>query len=281
MAWLPGELTLVDVTAGLLSSLPLAPVTSTATLLIDLDDPFGQFLEAAVVHGGPLSGSASSAGPISTVDFPRPTDRKRTRRVRRPTARGEGCCICLESLAAPGRPPGAEGGGGLRRPRGSVVTLPCTHSLHDRCLWAVQTNGSLGATSMMRCPLCRFALDRYSLYAMGYDVRPSQLVGIAGACGAFRALLTNDLWRQHRGPDARRLALVRAIRQCRSLSALDGFVYNTCVVALERMLQHKRLMVHTLRLQMGRRPPDPMEVIRSTLAYHVDVLIHTAHVAMD
>ena len=59
------------------------------------------------------------------------------------------CCICLELLG--------EG----------VSTLPCRHTLHSRCLWAIPSNGTLGANGMMRCPLCRADVDRHSLGHMG------------------------------------------------------------------------------------------------------------------
>ena len=219
-------------------------------------DSLEEEIIAHLLHaGGPGAGLPAPqqlVGSLTTSEFPMPCGRKRTRRGTRlgihhrgrheavpmgPPPANETCCVCLEEFHVL-----------------PTAVLACHHVLHEPCLWGLQTNNTLGASSMMRCPLCRHPLDRHSLTAMGYDVRPSQLRRIGRACHAFRSLMMNDSWR-HRCPCARRKSLVQAIVDCRSLTALDGFLYNTCLCALERMLQHKTLIVHTLESQL-RHPPE-------------------------
>ena len=243
--------------------------------------------------------------PISTADFPRPrglrlprprvvsetaagpTVRKRGRDGRGDAAEGshhhdsgsgELCCICLETLSSRKGWP-----------------LPCEHRLHALCLWGLLTMPCLGASSMLRCPLprgkcqplslslsvrvwwtwhwprqvCRQAVDRHDLAALGYDVSPRHLAWAARTCADLRAL------RQHQGGGA--AASAAAIRRCARLSAADGFVYNTCVVALERMLLHKLRLVDTLRDQLAHPSNadcDVTDVVRMSVDCHVEVLMH-------
>ena len=83
---------------------------------------------------------ARSVGPIITTEFP-DTGHKR-KRGRRPT--GE-CSICLDPVL------------------GRAITLPCGHVFHRICVFAILTTSTLGSDSMMRCPLCRYKLDRYDV----------------------------------------------------------------------------------------------------------------------
>lgn len=236
--------------------------------------------------------SLGMPSPISTVDFPLPTAVRRTKRKRTLPAlarqRGrtivqfsgsyqapETCCVCLD---------------GLLLTAADEVELPgCRHRLHSRCLWAVLTGPSLGADSMMRCPMCRQALDRYDLRDMGCAVGPADLRCLAQACHAFRSLLTSRTGRLHaEDPVAHATQVAHAIRQAATLTARDGFVYNTCILSLERMLDHKLQFVNTLAVQLSvqRRGVWPAgavtDFVDSALACHVDVLRATARaVAAD
>lgn len=90
--------------------------------------------------------------PVCTADFPdahkgvRHTSPPLPQKQRRLT----NCSICLESM----------------RPVRSL-TLPCGHTHHRVCIFSVLTVPVLGAQSMLRCPLCRYSLDRYDLRSLG------------------------------------------------------------------------------------------------------------------
>lgn len=260
-------------------------------------------------HVVPLTPNTTMPGPITTLDFPDPqpttaadggtTSKRRTALQSSHRASGAArsrkrarsappvvvtkddgcCCVCLDTLSLADR---------------QQQLLPCKHRLHARCLWGVLTSVTLGASSMMRCPLCRCAIDRHDLQAMGYAVGPARLGTVARACRALWSLVHNDLHptaaadAHHHEPRAQLVA--RAVRRSAGLSAVDGFLYNTCILSLERMLHHKINFVHTLREQLavvtsshrpnaGRRPTviDRADFIASSLACHVDVLIHTAN----
>jgi hypothetical protein len=136
----------------------------------------------------------------------------------------------------------------------------------------------------MRCPLCRYAVDRYDLRHMGYPVSPRALARVADACAAFRSLLSNHFPPGGADPHVPRSThLTRVVMRCATLTARDGFLYNTCVLALERMLHHKMQFASSLRVQLASShraalPRDRSEFIASSLACHVDVLMHTANV---
>lgn len=168
---------------------------------------------------------------VTTTEFPLPCKKRGMARKRRllvpryARARGnrkrvvtsdheeDTCCVCLESLHGSNQ---------------NVITLSCDHTFHDRCLWSVQTNNAYGAKGMVRCPLCRTPIDRYDLNAMGLDVSPSQLARIAIRCDALRRLQQNDP-----APSSARTTWVKdAVRKCQPLTAVDGFLYNTCILAL-------------------------------------------------
>lgn len=226
---------------------------------------------------------------LPTVGFPQPAHHgmKPTRKRRRSPQQvpSDACAICLEDLhekplhACVPR----------RRMRASTQTLPCLHGYHPACLWAVLNNPGLGANSMMKCPLCRGPVDRHDLARSGYDVSPSRLdrmspttlrapdaSQVSRACVAFRALLQH----QRLQPPQ----LVRYLVDSRSLTAADGFLYNTCLLSLDRMLFHKRNFVKMLQSQlaiMQHREHMLMDFIDSTLACHVDVLIHTPNNHQD
>ena len=69
------------------------------------------------------------------------------------------------------------------------------------------------------------------------------------------------------------------VQRCTETEALDGFLYNACILALERAVFHHVGFARSLDAQM--RAPrnqlfDPMEFIRTSLACHVEVLMSTA-----
>lgn len=253
--------------------------------------PTRWFYEAVNPWAAAPAGSLSLPQAVSTVEFPAP-EVVRGRRPRRGTGtpsrnvrrrRGSPtvpdevrplCCVCLDPV------------------EDDAAQLPeCQHTLHARCLWGVLTPACLGASSMMRCPLCRHPLDRPALVALGYDVGPRTLARVAHACQAYRQLLSGNPATETgpRADEAPAAPLVRAIRAAATLTARDGFVYNTCLLALERMIRHKRTLSHSLAQQLAAwhaAPPADETVtfdavLAASVACHVDVLIHSAHLPAE
>jgi hypothetical protein len=231
-----------------------------------------------ILGADPFGSTVESLVPITTLDFPLtrharsvantrprrhsiiPPNLSKRRRV--PQEEDGCCCICLEPL-----------GTGTASLLGQLPG--CNHVFHNHCLWGVLNSATLGASSMMRCPLCRSPIDRHDLAGMGWNVKPRTLRCVASACNAYRSLLESH----HAVP--RGTFVAKAILAAASLTAADGFVYNTCVLALERMLRHKRSLVQSIKQQLGSRHRSRMfdrcDFIDSCLACHVDVLIHTAN----
>ena len=86
--------------------------------------------------------------PVSTAEFPdrspRATGRSRPARGEKRT-RTDCCPVCLEPETCGAR----------------LLALPCGHTMHRLCAFALLTAPILGARSMLRRPLCRQSLDRY------------------------------------------------------------------------------------------------------------------------
>ena len=69
---------------------------------------------------------------------------------------------------------------------------------------------------------------------------------------------------------------------CRDTVADDGFVYNVCALALERALFHRMglvriLMAKTEHAMAAGREDTIGDMMRSTLACHIEVLMRAAH----
>ena len=170
------------------------------------------------------------------------------------------CVVCLEALP----------------PRGTL-TLPCKHVFHRTCIFSVLTSPVLGACSMLRCPMCRMSVDRHDLRAMGLDVSPQRLALAHQRCSSLRHLASGfSLYSSHQ-PVLRGIAVL--VQQCADTEAADGFLYNAAILAIERSLFHRMNLVKSLEMQLRtprNRRFDPVEFIRTSLACHVEVLIHTA-----
>jgi hypothetical protein len=76
----------------------------------------------------------------------------------------------------------------------------------------------------------------------------------------------------------------RWIRQCEGTEAMDGFLYNTCLLAIDRSLTHKQSFMDGLKIDMhnqirrGATSDQLSRLIEDYLACHVDVLLHTSHI---
>ena len=76
----------------------------------------------------------------------------------------------------------------------------------------------------------------------------------------------------------------RLIRKCQGTEAMDGFAYNTCLLAIDRSLAHKQSFIDGLKIDLhnqirrGATYDQLNKLIDDQLACHIDVLIHTAHV---
>lgn len=163
------------------------------------------------------------------------------------------CAICLESVL-----------------KTSALMLPCHHTFHRLCLFAVLTAPALGSNSMLRCPLCRATLDRYDLAAMGCDVSPRRLALAHRRCQALIQLGSSGSTPQ---------TVAWLVQRCSDTEAVDGFLYNCTLLAVERALCHRRTLVQSLYAQLRaarNRHFDPHEFIRTTVACHVEVLMRTA-----
>jgi hypothetical protein len=285
----------------LLAPFGTAPLEDGIQSLTSLLTGSNTLLRAAFVipHIPQLFSVPQIPSPVSTADFPpRPArrsrvstfGRKRARRIQAPD-HSVTCCICLLNLEADDE---------------DTVTLPCSHSLHRLCLFSVLTAPSLGANGMLRCPLCRSSIDRHDLHTMGFfqgtplqaisgvDTSPGRLATAARRCNAIRTLSHGRLGHiaaTTSQPVCRVVA--RLVQQCAGTEPLDGFLYNTCVLAIERSLFHKKHFSESMQMQ----PPtndsmDGVDTFRLQLARgitqtlgscdgedcHVDVLIRSANV---
>jgi hypothetical protein len=71
------------------------------------------------------------------------------------------------------------------------------------------------------------------------------------------------------------------VSQCAKTEALDGFLYNTCLLAIERSIRHKQSFVRVLAIELNnsrQRRVVSETFIAERIACHVDVLIHTSHI---
>ena len=240
------------------------------------------FLNTLLLPPLMLSGAAGRSPshrlprPIATTSFPdrlpvRPATQRRSTRRRARSADTQtlaskrnrpdpgGCAICLEPLDGP-----------------SLAVLSCTHSYHRKCLFAVLTAPAMGGCSMVRCPLCRATVDRHDLAAMGYDVSPQRLALAARRCGALFQLASGGGYGMQ--------AVSSLVQQCGDTEAIDGFLYNSTVLAIERALYHRLGLIQSLDSQLRsyrNRHFDPVEFVRTSLACHVEVLMRTAAVNPD
>ena len=73
--------------------------------------------------------------------------------------------------------------------------------------------------------------------------------------------------------------IARIIQQCKETKAVDGLVYNVCILPLDCSLAHRLLFAQNradeLNHHSDRPLADPCEVIAASLACHVDVLMRT------
>ena len=112
---------------------------------------------------------------------------------------------------------------------------------------------------------------------MGIPVSPSRLKLVARRCNAIQSL--------HMTVGLESSAMVcRLIRQCEGTAATDGFVYNTCLLAIDRSLSHKQTFMDVLKVDVHNQirrgaTTDRMNtLIEEQLACHIDTLIHTSHI---
>ena len=112
---------------------------------------------------------------------------------------------------------------------------------------------------------------------MGIIVSPSRLKLIGQRCNAIQSLhVTVGL--------ESNAQVCRLIRKCEGTAAMDGFVYNTCLLAIDRSLSHKQSFIDVLKIDLHNQirrgaSSDRMHtLIEEQLACHIDTLIHTSHI---
>lgn len=240
-----------------------------------LSNPFNLFTGAFVSLDSVLHGNIP--GPITTREFPFPGGKKPPYLKRSADADRGGdttaCCpICLDPLTC------------------GVCRLFCDHRLHHQCLWGILPVSALGGCTMLRCPMCRATMDRYTLRLLGYDVSVPNLRVVSRGCQDFRDMLhVNPMMGllqvdggQSPNPDSRRRMVHRILNTC-LLGPADGFLYNVCVLAIDRMIADKRSFATNLRVQVATADActDVHALVQAAVACHVDVLIHASHVIMD
>ena len=205
--------------------------------------------------------------PVSTADFPDsdPRAKKRTRSCTSGLSKRAclsstlDCCICLEPVL-----------------QSNSATLACKHTLHRVCLFSLMTFPVLGARSMVHCPLCRHALDRYDIKSL-CDVSVMRMVQATQRCARLRKLTTGAC-SFSREPSFQVAA--KLIQGCNKMTADDGFVYNVCVLAIDRANMHRLNFSRTLGIQLKssrNQIHDPLEFINQNLACHVEVLMRTSN----
>jgi hypothetical protein len=233
-----------------------------------LSEIFSDRAPAFLFAAAPVVGSHPTA--VTTADFPdvsRPPAPASVRGRKRP--RGVQCCICLESVAPSDR---------------RQIRLPCGHAFHGVCAYNLLNGAGPGAGSMMRCPLCRRCVDRYDLQGiLGPErVGPTALRRVSRCCSSFRSLLTGAF--AHAPAPAAQVA-ARLVQRCSQTQAADGFVYNCCVLAIDRALFHRCNLVRVIDAQLRDRragergaPLDVCAFVDNTVACHLEVLMRTAAV---
>lgn len=237
------------------------PAPFDETLDVMLGSLFGGVTPRFMVATGPSHFIPQVPTPISTSDFPdHPPPRGatvRTRNGRGKRSRGDCCPVCLE----------------LAGTAANLITMPCAHTMHRLCVFALLTAPVLGARSMLRCPMCRYTLDKYDVAAMGCDVSPRRLSLASRRCNSLRQLTL--------GSDHGSLA--KLVRECSTTEAVDGFIYNAVVLSLERAIFHRLAFVRSLESQL-RAPRNAAfgvaEFVESSLACHIEVLIRTTNVGL-
>ena len=111
---------------------------------------------------------------------------------------------------------------------------------------------------------------------MGFNVTPRRLATAHERCHGLRRLTAGVGSGGQKSPGQ---VVADLVRCCSQTQAMDGFLYNATVLALERSLFHRLNLARSLALQLQaprNRRVDRMEFIRATVACHVEVLIHTA-----
>lgn len=194
--------------------------------------------------------------PFETSSFPitRPCQTKRTRFDE------DGYCpICLDVLGSD-----------------KVTTLPCGHKLHYKCCMAlVPVYNVLGSLSMQRCPMCRTEISTEDIPAIiGCPTANSVNFLIMAH---RRATFTRHVFCSSGYANSEnKYAIVKQLNKTRSS---DGFVYNTALLCLDRMIQNKigfcNLLTYMLRTQWE-HIADECVFIDTHLAGHVDFLMHTS-----
>lgn len=157
------------------------------------------------------------------------------------------CCICLEPIKT--------------KDRMHLVQLPCHHVLHLICFVSLLPNKALGSRSMLRCPLCRYEIDRFDLQKMGFLVTVKEMLASTNRVRLIRSLMHE--------PTMTTEGVASKIKTCMVTSVTDGLVYNACILPIERALEHQKMFIRSLEVV----PQIVPENIDASLACHVEVLM--------
>lgn len=112
---------------------------------------------------------------------------------------------------------------------------------------------------------------------MGYDAIPSRLILTQRRCNGLRRLACGV-------PRTSTQSVAKLVQQCADTTAADGLFYNVSILALERALFHRITFRRSLEYDLGQSRNhafDQWQFIQSSLACHIDVLMHTSNVTTE
>jgi hypothetical protein len=127
---------------------------------------------------------------------------------------------------------------------------------------------------------------------MGFEnaANPARLGVVATHCHCVRALVSGVAYphtQKHLSSLSVMDRVAHLVLACKDASASDGLIYNTSLLAIERALHHRKMLTVFIRNHIreqqqqqqsngGDKGRDWYDVIKDTVACHVDVLLHTA-----
>lgn len=215
----------------------------------------------------PQSPASSFPEPYTTALFPKPAMTKKRKKCT--TDDDECCVICLESLNC------------------ESLRLVCGHHFHRHCILALLPCADVyGERSMLRCPVCRETIvleDLPAILGVPGLLRCSSLVQIHRRVALMRSLFPSLPSWYVRNP-ATAPPPHRVVKALSSVSDVDGFVYNTALLCIERSLVHRFLFQRFIQFMInsggGGHPRDTHDFVSTHLTGHVEFLIKTGFVPL-
>jgi hypothetical protein len=115
---------------------------------------------------------------------------------------------------------------------------------------------------------------------MAIDVSPQRLARAERRCMAIQSL--------HMVGGMTSSKTCQLIMRCTKTKAIDGFLYNTCLLAITRSLRQKQSFMMLLKTELSHQrrlgggsvesSQDLCKFIAERIACHVTVMIHASHI---